>query len=585
MRQKVNKSFAAVAFTFLMVVLFTHILGNVNAFADEEETPDTEVSSKYYFVKDSKILYVGWKSYFSVVAGTGEKATISYRSDNKKIATVTKEGEIIPVSKGLTMIYADVTEDGVTSSCSMEITVREPYSKVTASTSAMTLDSDFVFELKRYGHNSPVSWELIGKDYASIEAVSATDCKIHTLAPGTVKLVAKCGNEKFSFDIKIYDGKGELFVISPNSKPYNNYYINNSTYNSKTKGYYLLRSYLERLDTLKGGVLVLQKGTYVVTNTLCIPSNTTIVLEDGAIVRKSDDTGTEALPPNASLFQTVSYSNAAIEGVFSKYDGEHDIKILGEGKAYIDVNNLICQGLAICHCQRVTVSGITFINMNTYHFIELDASKNVYIKNNYFFGCTASSSLKKEAINIDTPDLATHGFTQNWTSFDKTPVLDVYITDNLFYDVECGIGTHKYSDSSPHKNVNILRNTFINCHTYFIRAMNWETPVIKDNNFVLTEVPNKEKIMIILNGAINPLITDNRFENAYTPVSFYHWRNTGYGSEYPPVYNKLDSSYAAALKNNYLVNVLNAYYEYYDILDDFHEDSLHIYPIDGYSQS
>ena len=575
-----------VLFAFLLSISFFLPAAQYEVRAEENETVSEvdEEPSKYRFVRESKTIYTGWKSYLSVIDGISEKAVIIYRSENEEIATVSPEGEIFPVSAGKTVIYADITENEETASCSMEITVKEPYSKITASTDAMTLESDFVFRLKRYGHNLSVSWELLGENYATIEAVSATDCRIRAVAPGTVKLIAKCGEDSFAFDIKIYDGKGTLFIIGPDSDPYNGYYKSFGTYNSKTKGYYLLRSYLERLDTLKGGVLVLKKGTYVITNTLCIPSNTSLILEDGVIIKKSDDTGTASLAATASLFHIVSYTNAAKTGVFSGYNGEHDIKILGEGRACIDLGSIPCQGICIAHSKRLTISGISFMNMNTYHFIELDASKDVTISNNYFYGSITTSTLKKEAINIDSPDKTTHGFNQNWTSFDKTPVSDIYITDNIFYDLESGIGTHKYSDSSPHKNVNILRNTFINCRTYSIRCMNWETPVIKDNSFILTDVPSSERIVIILNGCINPLITDNRFENSYTPVSFYHWQNSGYGSEYPPIYNKLDSSYAEALRKNYLANVKNPYYEYYEVLDDFDEDNLKIYMIDGYTK-
>ena len=112
--------------------------------------------------------------------------------------------------------------------------------------------------------------------------------------------------------------------------------------------------------------------------------------------------------------------------------------------------------------------------------------------------------------------------------------------------------------------------------------MNWDKPVIKDNCFIYSEPPELELVSIIVNGTVNPLITENRFENTMRPVSFYHWRNTGYGKEYSPIYNKLDASYADALKKNYLKNSYNNYYEYYTVLDDFEEDTLEIYLMNGY---
>ena len=539
-------------------------------------------SPEYSFDVSSLTLYMGWDSYLCDILGTGEEAEISYRSGNENIVFITPEGEIFPVSKGKTKVYADVTENGKTTTCSIKVTVKEPYTKLAASIDAMTLNSSFTFKLKRYGHTQPITWTLEGKGYAEIEAVSAEECKLTTLKPGTVTLTAACGEDTFSTNIKIYPGEGELFIISPDSVPYNSNYVKYGTYNNKTKGYYLLRSYLERLNTLKGGVLVLQKGTYTVTNTLCIPSNTTIILEDGAYIKKTDDTGSKSLTATASLFQTVSYTNASKEGVFKGYNGEHDIQILGEGKAYIDLNHIQCQGIIGAHCSNLTISGISFLNMNTYHFIELDASYNVTIKNNYFYGSTESTTSRKEAINLDTPDKATGGLHQLWTSYDKTPNKDIFITDNLFYKIECGVGTHKYSEGSMHQNVNILRNTFIDSSNYAIRCMNWDQPVIRDNTFIGTETPEPDTYTIIINGATNPTITENRFENINTPVGFYHWRNTGYGKEYAPIYNKLDSSYASAIKKNYLKNVINPYCELFNVLDDYEEENVDIIMINGY---
>ena len=129
--------------------------------------------------------------------------------------------------------------------------------------------------------------------------------------------------------------------------------------------------------------------------------------------------------------------------------------------------------------------------------------------------------------------------------------------------------------------------------------MNWDTPVIKDNGFINTSsldfenttavtsktfVPEEQQTTIVVNGTINPLITENRFENINTPVSFYHWKNSGYGKDYDPIYNELDSSYATALTKNYLVNVTNHYYEFYPIFNDYDEDTLELYAIDAYDE-
>ena len=553
----------------------------VNETNEEDEDEEEDADSKYSFSDKSRTLYVGWEDYLCEVFGTGENATITYRSKNENVATVSEDGIISPVSAGKTKVYADITENGKTSKCSMKITVEEPHSILKDHAEAMTCDGTYIFSLERIGHNEPVTWTLSGEGLAEIEAVSATDCAVHTLNPGFIWVTAECRGETFSSYIRIYPGKGELFIISPSSDPYKGYYKSYSTYNKKTKGYYLLRSYLERLDTLKGGVLVLTCGTYKVTNTLCIPSDTTIFLEDGATILKTDDTGTKSLTATGSLFHTVSYTNAAKAGVFSGYNGEHDIQILGEGAATIDLNHIKCQGIAAAHCSNLTVKGIAFKNMNTYHFIELAGNKDVTITGNFFYGHSESSTTRKEAINVDCPDKETNGFNQYWTSYDRTPNENVLISDNIFYNVECGVGTHRYSGGSPHKNLNITGNTFIDCGTYCIRGMNWDYPVIKNNVFQYSVPSDYSEIAIIMNGSKDPIITENLFENLNTPISFYHWKNSGSGSIYDPVYNELSETCMALLRKNYLVNVTSPYFEYYKYFNDFSDESLELHLIDG----
>ena len=83
--------------------------------------------------------------------------------------------------------------------------------------------------------------------------------------------------------------------------------------------------------------------------------------------------------------------------------------------------------------------------MNTGHFIELDASKDVKVQNCKFIESKQSPKTNKEAINIDSPDKATGGFSHEWTSMDKTPVKNLAILDCTFEEIDIAIGTHKYS--------------------------------------------------------------------------------------------------------------------------------------------
>lgn len=560
---KTKKTLFLMAAAVLFLVL-TALLPDYRAFA---EAPPT-------FSKGAVTVYVGWEPYLSDISNISEEATIKYKSSKSKIAKVDEDGRITGLKPGKATITATVKDNGEKYKTELKVTVKNPYSEITASTTAISIGTPFEFDLERFGHNEPVTWTLEGNQYASIEATSPTGCRLSGTAPGNVVLHAETCGTVLDLPVKVIEGTGNVYYINPDSEPYYPGYMKYSTYNAKTKGYYLLRSYLEMLEKQKGGVLILQAGDYVVTNTLCVPSNTTIYLENGARIVKSKDTGTTSLTATRSLFHLASFTNAAKTGAFKGYGGEHDIYFLGEGNAAIDMDSLNCAAIVVAHSNHLTIRGINFLNLNGNHFIELDATKNASISGCFFSGAVESNSTRKEAINLDTPDRNTNGFIQNWTSYDGTPNNGVYIYDNVFYNLESAIGTHKYTEGKAHKNVNIYHNTFIDVRTYAVRCMNWDRPNIRNNLIMLTTNPEEERLAIICNGAVNPVITENRFEGYTTPISFYHWQNQGSGENYNPVYNSIDGDCISKLTSNYIKNCENNYIEYYPEFDNFDEDTV-----------
>ena len=68
----------------------------------------------------------------------------------------------------------------------------------------------------------------------------------------------------------------KTYTITPKSSPYKGKYKKaKGYYNSTTKQYFAIRSYLELLEKKGGGKLVIKKGTYKIPNVLYIPSNVT----------------------------------------------------------------------------------------------------------------------------------------------------------------------------------------------------------------------------------------------------------------------------------------------------------------------
>ena len=116
----------------------------------------------------------------------------------------------------------------------------------------------------------------------------------------------------------------------------------------------------------------------------------------------------------------------------------------------------------------------------------MDESQNVTVQYCSFSNVKKGSDYVKEAINIDTPDKETEGFSSQWSSMDKTPNRNVTISDCTFEKLGRAIGTHKYSAKKSkqmlHTNITITNNTITNMYNDApIRAMNWKNAVITNN--------------------------------------------------------------------------------------------------------
>jgi hypothetical protein len=342
----------------------------------------------------------------------------------------------------------------------------------------------------------------------------------------------------------------------------------------------MLRSYLEQLETVGGGTLTLAAGTYEISNSLYIPSHVTIYLEDGVVIKKTEQTGTEAMVSAKSLFQLVAPSKAKIAGIYGGYGGETDIKLIGRGKAIIDMNFVEgAIGIIFGHNVDVSISGITFQNMFSGHFIELDASCNITIENNFFLHHKLSRTGMKEAINIDTPDKNTGGINIGWTNYDCTPNKDILIRNNSFKDLERAIGTHKYSEGKYHENVQIINNKIEDTSSDAIRIINWTKPIITGNEIKDVNEGGSTKRAILASGLIHPVFKDNTIINSARAIQIMPWKNNGTGkdSTYAITYNEINSDEIAVMLQNDLTRVGERFIRINNTYNVFTRDTMKYY--------
>ena len=361
----------------------------------------------------------------------------------------------------------------------------------------------------------------------SITAKRIAQMKKNTVKKVTHYYVTFCNDGKKQKRLFYYRDKSDNnLYLRPETRPYRERYTDEDTYRGNTKGYYQLRSYMEQLEYCGGGTLTLKKGTYYISNAVCIPSNVKIVFEDGVVIKKTKAIYQTELDNHKVIFIFVPPSKAKKKESVSGYGGTHDVTMTGIGNVVIDCNNkLPGRGMDMGHCRNIVIENLTFHNQYGSHYIELNSSQNVIVRNcNFWRFRDYKGDTYKEAINIDGTDYAVNGFNHVWSKHDKTVCQNIEITNCKFTDLGTAIGSHTYvanqGQQCYHTNIRITNNVFFGSTNCAIRALNWKNVLIADNSFRDIGIQNGAKnFSIFMGGVIDATVTRNAFANVYVPVT------------------------------------------------------------------
>lgn len=218
-----------------------------------------------------------------------------------------------------------------------------------------------------------------------------------------------------------------------------------------------------------GKELVVPAGTYTISGSIQLPSNTRLRLEPGCIIQRSTDGTTFRL-----MIQNLS------DGTIGGYTANSNILIYGGGT--IDGNSTMSatgvSGIAFSHVTNVLVTDLDIINMGgTGHAIEFNAAKNAFGVNVRANTAGTANVVTNEAFQIDA---AISNVTFPWFGpYDATACDHVGFINCTVNGFGVGIGTNS-DGANNHKNV-ILRDNRIAANIVGINMMGWDNVNLENN--------------------------------------------------------------------------------------------------------
>lgn len=205
-------------------------------------------------------------------------------------------------------------------------------------------------------------------------------------------------------------------------------------------------------------VVYIPAGTYYIGNPLYIHSNTTIRLDQNAVIIRNSELkpgdGREGV--NHNMLKAANSNKVTKE--IGGYDNVKNIVIEGGtwnggeiSKATTD-SNLINLG----HAENVVIRNTVIKNCYGNHLIEFAGVKNAEVYGCYFTGFRKKTGgVESEAIQLDV-------CYSDWNSAykaDKTVCDTISVHDNTFVDYPVSVGNHHLLNGSHNKNITIANNS------------------------------------------------------------------------------------------------------------------------------
>lgn len=226
-------------------------------------------------------------------------------------------------------------------------------------------------------------------------------------------------------------------------------------------------------------------GEYNLNKEVVLPSGTELIMSNNAKLNRTSSKG--------KMFVT-EYTNST-----TKYNGASGIKIKGGIINHGSRSNYVSI-ITLFHAKDVIINGVTFLDTQGSHTIDIIGCENVVINNCKIKGYKSDESAYfRESIQIDVAFASATGFNTDITPidsqcYDGTRCKTIYITNNIFEESSTNppplnaIGTHtQFASEEKGENVYIYNNVIKGNGCLFgygnaIRLIQMKNVYIEGNN-------------------------------------------------------------------------------------------------------
>ncbi len=222
----------------------------------------------------------------------------------------------------------------------------------------------------------------------------------------------------------------------------------------------------------KPALVKIPKGTYYISKTLSMGSNTVLELNKDTVIKKKKGSD-------------VFYMLRSAQGTKGKYNDVKNITVKGGtwDAEFKKVNDVSGGSLFFfAHVSGLNIENVTIRNNFGTHLIEMGGVKDVSIKGCKLYGFKAASKdTEKEAIQIDTCHDET--ILPSGGPFDDTPCTNVVIENNEIHSYPRAIGSHIAVQDLYHKDIIIKNNSIHDISAAAVYAYNYVNLTVEDNRF------------------------------------------------------------------------------------------------------